>query len=72
MAVSVHFRMFSVMHLLALFRHLYKNHDSSAAASAGLLVEEVESRDSLLKLLLSQLSLTKDDVNNMNNFICNA
>jgi hypothetical protein len=44
--------------------------DASLLATADLLVEALELRDSTLELPYSQLSLTKDDITDIINFIC--
>jgi hypothetical protein len=51
-----------------------KSHDGSATASASPLTASLESRDGILELLPSKLSLTRNDVTDVGliNFICTA
>ncbi len=53
-----------------IYASVYNSYNSTTIASADLLVESLELRDGLFELPNSQLSLTRDDINNIINFIC--
>jgi hypothetical protein len=56
----------------SVWAYVQQSRDGSAKASAGLLVEALELKGGILQMPHSKLSLTRDDVNDIMNFICTS